>query len=112
MDVDGSVTRVTVTASALVKDLVLQADRLNRGATVDSGLVTLLPGESHTFVVDGTNGSDVSSIVGKVANPNAPLYCASKHALNGYNSGLQQQVAAEVRVEVVLALVAKAEELD
>lgn len=45
---------------------------------------------------------NVSSIVGKVANPNAPLYCASKHALNGYNSGLQQQVAADkIRVSLV-----------
>jgi 3-hydroxybutyrate dehydrogenase len=45
---------------------------------------------------------NVSSIVGKVANPNAPLYCASKHALNGYTSGLQQQVAAEkIRVSLV-----------
>ena len=45
---------------------------------------------------------NVSSIVGKVANPTAPLYCASKHALNGYNSGLQQQVAADkIRVSMV-----------
>lgn len=45
---------------------------------------------------------NVSSVVGKVANPNAPLYCASKHALNGYNSGLQQQVAADkIRVSLV-----------
>ncbi|WFB35973.1 SDR family oxidoreductase [Kiritimatiellota bacterium B12222] len=38
---------------------------------------------------------NVSSVVGKVANPGAPLYCASKHGLNGYNSGLQQQVAGD-----------------
>jgi NADP-dependent 3-hydroxy acid dehydrogenase YdfG len=38
---------------------------------------------------------NVSSIVGKVANPGAPLYCASKHGLNGYSSGLQQQVAKD-----------------
>ena len=45
---------------------------------------------------------NVSSIVGKIATPNAPLYCASKHALNGYNSGLQQQVAADrIRVSLV-----------
>ena len=45
---------------------------------------------------------NISSIVGKVANPNAPLYCASKHALNGYTSGLQQQVAAHnIRVSAV-----------
>lgn len=45
---------------------------------------------------------NVSSITGKVSNPNAPLYCASKHALNGYSNGLQQQVAAAgVRVSLV-----------
>lgn len=45
---------------------------------------------------------NVSSVVGKVANPNAPLYCASKHALNGYTSGLQQQVGPQgVRVSMV-----------
>jgi NADP-dependent 3-hydroxy acid dehydrogenase YdfG len=45
---------------------------------------------------------NISSIVGKVANPNAPLYCASKHALNGYTSGLQQQVAKDnIRVSTV-----------
>ncbi|WP_043585279.1 SDR family oxidoreductase [Geminisphaera colitermitum] len=45
---------------------------------------------------------NVSSIVGKVANPNAPLYCASKHALNGYTDGLRQQVAADrIRVSLV-----------
>jgi NADP-dependent 3-hydroxy acid dehydrogenase YdfG len=45
---------------------------------------------------------NISSIVGKVANPNAPLYCASKFALNGYTSGLQQQLAADkVRVSMV-----------
>lgn len=45
---------------------------------------------------------NVSSVVGKVTNPNAPLYCASKFALNGYTSGLQQQVAADkIRISAV-----------
>jgi len=45
---------------------------------------------------------NVSSIVGKVSNPNAPLYCASKHALNGYTSGLLQQVGKDgIRVSLV-----------
>lgn len=45
---------------------------------------------------------NVSSIVGKVTNPNAPLYCSSKFALNGYTSGLQQQVAPDkIRVSTV-----------
>lgn len=45
---------------------------------------------------------NISSVVGKVSNPNAPLYCASKFALNGYTSGLAQQVAADgIRVSSV-----------
>ncbi|MBC2603359.1 SDR family oxidoreductase [Puniceicoccus vermicola] len=45
---------------------------------------------------------NVSSVVGKVTNPTAPLYCSSKFALNGYTSGLQQQVAADkIRVSAV-----------
>ncbi len=35
---------------------------------------------------------NVSSVVGKVANPVAPIYCASKHGLNGFVAGLRQQV--------------------
>jgi beta-mannosidase len=44
---------VTVTAAALAKDLALFPDRLDAVARVDSGLVTLLAGERHTFVVAG-----------------------------------------------------------
>ena len=45
---------------------------------------------------------NVSSVVGKVTNPNAPLYCASKHALNGFSNGLAQQVATDgIRVSIV-----------
>ncbi|MBA8793075.1 beta-mannosidase [Friedmanniella endophytica] len=48
---EGPGYRVTVTARALVKDLCLFPDRLDPAATVDSGLVTLPAGRSHTFVV-------------------------------------------------------------
>ncbi|MBP2416354.1 glycoside hydrolase family 2 protein [Microlunatus capsulatus] len=44
---------VTVTAAALAKDLMLFPDRLDPAARVDSGLVTLLAGQSHTFAVTG-----------------------------------------------------------
>jgi beta-mannosidase len=44
---------VTVTAAALAKDLALFPDRLDAAARVDSGLVTLLAGERHTFTVTG-----------------------------------------------------------
>jgi beta-mannosidase len=51
---DGGCT-VTVTASALAKDVALFPDRLDPAARVDTGLVTLLAGESHTFHVTGTD---------------------------------------------------------
>ena len=44
---------VTVTATALAKDLALFPDRLDPAARVDSCLVTLSAGESHTFRVTG-----------------------------------------------------------
>lgn len=45
---------------------------------------------------------NVSSVVGKVANPGAPIYCASKHGLNGLVSGLRQQVGPKgVKVSMV-----------
>ncbi|MBT2499639.1 glycoside hydrolase family 2 protein [Agromyces sp. ISL-38] len=56
---DGTV-RLSVTAASLVKDLVLQADRIAPGARVDSGLVTLAPGDSHTFLVTGTGGAELA----------------------------------------------------
>jgi beta-mannosidase len=42
---------VTVTARTILRDMVLQADRLDPSAEVDRALVTLLPGESTTFRV-------------------------------------------------------------
>ena len=44
---------VTVTATALAKDLALFPDRLDAAARVDSCLITLSAGESHTFQVTG-----------------------------------------------------------
>ncbi|WP_225823544.1 glycoside hydrolase family 2 protein [Streptomyces naphthomycinicus] len=44
---------VTVTAHGLVRDLLLQADRLDLDARTDRGRVTLLPGESATWRVTG-----------------------------------------------------------
>jgi beta-mannosidase len=42
---------VSVTTDVLVRDLSLLVDRLDPAATVDDMLVTLLPGETTTFVV-------------------------------------------------------------
>ena len=44
---------VTVTATALAKDLALFPDRLDAAARVDSSLITLSAGEHHTFHVTG-----------------------------------------------------------
>ena len=45
---------VTVTAHTLTRDLTLLVDKLDPAAVVDDQLVTLLPGESHTFTVATT----------------------------------------------------------
>ncbi len=50
--------RIRITARSLVKDLVLQVDRVDAAARVDRGLVTLLPGECGTFTIDARPGID------------------------------------------------------
>jgi beta-mannosidase len=55
-DKDGGVG-VTVTADTLVRDLIVAADRVDGEAVVDSQIVTLFPGESHTFLVSTTVGA-------------------------------------------------------
>lgn len=54
---------VTVTARSLLRDLSLFADRLDPGAEADDMLVTLLPGESHTFTVRGGAHLDPAQVV-------------------------------------------------
>ncbi|MES5818533.1 glycoside hydrolase family 2 protein [Streptomyces sp. RG80] len=49
---------VQVTARTLVRDLLLQADRLDPEARADRGLVTLLPGEQVTIGVSGWKTPD------------------------------------------------------
>ncbi|QEO10733.1 glycoside hydrolase family 2 protein [Protaetiibacter larvae] len=44
---------VTVTAATLARDVTLLVDKLDPAATIDRGLVTLLPGESVVFRVAG-----------------------------------------------------------
>jgi beta-mannosidase len=53
---------VNVTAESFLKDLCLMADRLDPDAVVDSMLVTLLPGESHTFKVRTSKTVSVKDI--------------------------------------------------
>jgi beta-mannosidase len=54
--------RVTVTAKTLLRDVVLYPDRLSPAAATDRALVTLLPGESATFVVTGAAGIDPDAL--------------------------------------------------
>ncbi|MGC0239597.1 hypothetical protein [Arthrobacter sp. SD76] len=56
-DNDGTSAEVRVTAGTLVRDLTLLVDALDPAAAVDSGLVTLFPGESHTFRISGVDGA-------------------------------------------------------
>ncbi|MEU6972627.1 hypothetical protein AB0A71_33905 [Kitasatospora aureofaciens] len=57
-DIDGAV-EVAVTAGTLVRDLLLQPDRLSPSATTGRGLATLLPGEQLRIRVTGCG--DVSA---------------------------------------------------
>ena len=59
---------VTVTARTLVRDLLLQADRLDPAARADRGLVTLLPGEEVTIGVRGWKTPDADAA-------RSALYC-------------------------------------
>ncbi|GGJ83955.1 beta-mannosidase [Streptomyces camponoticapitis] len=52
---------VVVTARTLLRDLLLQADRLAPTAVADQGLLTLLPGESVTIHVRGWDGDGAGS---------------------------------------------------
>ena len=50
---DGDGFDVTVTTASLARDVTLLVDKLAPAASVDRGLVTLLPGESAVFRVRG-----------------------------------------------------------
>jgi beta-mannosidase len=53
---------VVVSAHTLVRDLLLQADRLGPRATADQGLTTLLPGERTRIKVSGCGSVDVEDV--------------------------------------------------
>ncbi len=63
---------VIVTAGTFLKDLCLMADRLDPAAVVDSMLITLLPGESHTFAIKTTKTFKAQDIT-----PGVVLRCAN-----------------------------------
>lgn len=59
---DGGAVDVVVTARTLVRDLLLQADRLAPAAAADRGPTTLLPGEEVRIAVTGWSGDDVTAV--------------------------------------------------
>jgi beta-mannosidase len=56
---------VTVTAGSLLRDVALFPDRLDSLSTVDDALVTLLPGESHTFRVTSVATLDPAALTAR-----------------------------------------------
>jgi beta-mannosidase len=54
---------VRVAAGGLQRDVCLLADKLDPDATVDEGMVTLLPGEQHTFTVRTAAHLDPAELV-------------------------------------------------
>lgn len=59
-----SMWAVTVTAKSLIKDLCIFADRLAPDAEISDMLVTLLPGESRRFTIEGLAELDEGAIAG------------------------------------------------
>lgn len=60
---------VVVSAHTLLRDLLLQADRLDPHAVADQGLRTLLPGEQVRFRVTGCGSLDAK-------RARSALFCA------------------------------------
>ncbi|MFB7884380.1 glycoside hydrolase family 2 protein [Microbacterium sp. NPDC056057] len=56
-------TRVTLTASTLVRDLTLLVDKVDPDAVASDALVTLLPGESATLIVRHDGGGLAASVL-------------------------------------------------
>ena len=59
---DGFAVAVTATGATLVRDMTLLIDKVDPAASVDSGLVTLLPGETWTFRVRGVDALDAAAV--------------------------------------------------
>ncbi|MEU6851137.1 glycoside hydrolase family 2 protein [Actinacidiphila alni] len=76
LSTDDGVTRVTVTARTLLRDLLLQADRLDPAATADRGLITLLPGERATITVRGWGRPDAAAVDAALSCVNSAVRAA------------------------------------
>ncbi|GAA1876769.1 glycoside hydrolase family 2 protein [Lapillicoccus jejuensis] len=53
---------VRVTAASVQRDVCLLVDKVDPDATVDDGMVTVLPGETHVFHVRGAVGADPTEL--------------------------------------------------
>jgi beta-mannosidase len=73
--------RLTVTAHTVLRDLTLFPDRLSDGASTDVAMITLLPGESTTFAVDGLTVGQLSEVQG------APVLRAVNDVVGADGSG-------------------------
>lgn len=73
VDRAGESWKVTVSAETFLKDICLFVDRIDPDAEIDEMLVTLLPGQSHTFVVRSSVELDVKTL------SSAPVFrCANQ----------------------------------
>lgn len=59
---DGDGFDVTIASASLARDVTLLVDKLDPAATVDRGLVTLLPGESTVFRVRGVGSLTAEAV--------------------------------------------------
>lgn len=85
----GGATEVTVTARSLLRDLLLQADRLSPSAAADRGLITLLPGESATITVRGWDRPNPDAVSAALYTVNTAVGSAAGAAgqLSGPDGG-------------------------
>jgi beta-mannosidase len=58
----GDEHRLSIAARGILRDVCVFADRLDPDATVSDQLVTLLPGESHTFVIRSRHRLDADAL--------------------------------------------------
>ena len=59
---EGSTHKLTITARTLLAELAIFPDRIDHDATISDQLVTLLPGESVTFVIESAHALDKAQL--------------------------------------------------
>ncbi len=74
----GDEHRLTIRAKTLLRDLILNADRVDPAAVVSEQLITLLPSESFTFVVQSKQDLTVEQLTRQPV-----LQCANRFGAGG-----------------------------